>query len=491
MDDSIVFDVLYDGNTLPMVLPINATISILKSTLEAYTGIPINKQMLLNLVNVNEDTTLASMDLSRVEMVQVDESSNNTEAATTTTTTVVAEQNNTTPNNNNVVSPSSNINAININESNNSNSSPSIATPPVNNSSNNNDDENNNIETFSDDDDDAMDGGDYDVSRPYVTSRFATNYFPNSSFDQDSNLSPQALTEFLDQVSYPTFASDYASFGMNLPEPFQGSYKEALNEAKLQGKLVLTYLHSPESEQCVMFCSILEQEKVFEFIMNNYIFYVGTINETAQMLLFNLIPFESYPIVALVANFSSTPRVLELLQGITDGDEFYSKIIHQYTSNMQELDRIKAEEEQKQEERRLVQDQDEAYEESLKADIEKAKKEQQERQRIEQEEQKINDAKQLRLDRINLVPPEPAKGPKSTQIIFKLPDDSKLERRFNSTDTLQTLSDFLHGSGIEIENFQFVTQFPKKVYTGQDFKQTLEESQIHPQSILNVRSNDE
>eukprot|EP01133_Synstelium_polycarpum_P003462 gene3462-3937_t len=303
---------------------------------------------------------------------------------------------------------------------------------------------------------------DDDQDHYHSTSRYATNFFPNNSFS--NNISPAAFTDFLDQLSYPTFASDFLNnFSMIVPESFSGTYKEAMAHAKRSGKLLLTYLHSPESEQAHSFCwDILQSEEIYEFIKFNYVFWVGMITPEAQAFLFNLIQFESYPIVSVVANFGGTPTILELLQGISDKEEFYNKIVHQITANERELTRIMAEEEEKESQRRIVEEQDQAYEESLKADIEKAKKEEEERQRQEAEIQRVEDVKVERLSRMSLVPPEPPKGPESTQVIFKLPDDSKLERRFNSTDTLQTLSYFLDGSGVDFEHYQIITQYPKK-----------------------------
>lgn len=60
-----------------------------------------------------------------------------------------------------------------------------------------------------------------------------------------------------------------------------------------------------------------------------------------------------------------------------------------------------------------------------------------------------------------LLSSEPADGPETCTIRFQLPKSSKLTRRFNRSDTVRTLQDFLlvhfHDSGSGVCNFSIST----------------------------------
>ncbi|EFA83311.1 ubiquitin domain-containing protein [Heterostelium album PN500] len=471
MDGEISFDVLFGGNPLPITLPLGATVLDLKDMLEMYTNVPVQRQMLLNLVDNKDQTQLASMDLSGVEMVEVENNEQQQQQQPAAIDPPVIPQ----PPPPMMVDDVDDVGQDDM-----------LIDPPNIVGGNNNNNINN--QPFIDVDEDIDDDDDDADNQIFQNNRYATNYFPNNNYND--RISPHALTDFLDQLSYPAFSNDiFNEFKILVPQTFEGSYKEALSQAKRTGKLVLTYLYDPNNPDYTSFCfDVLQTNEVFEYVKNNYVFWVGTVDTDSLIFLVNLMPsFETLPIISIVHNAGGTPQVLQLLQGETDKDIIYNHLVTEYSTKMAELNRVKAEEEEKESQRRIVEEQDLAYEEALRADKEKARKEEEEKRRVEEEEKQVQNKKEQKLGRMALVPPEPAKGPEATHIIFKLPDDSKIERRFNSTDTLQTLSDFLDGSGVDFEGYQFITMYPKKVYTKKEYNLTLKETGIHPQSILNVR----
>ncbi|KAM9992232.1 hypothetical protein ACTFIY_009685 [Dictyostelium cf. discoideum] len=531
MDDTkaeISFDVIYDDLPLPISLPLNATVLDLKNQLEQYTGIPSNHQLILNIPdNAKDNSVLASIDLKNIEMIQIppeQQSSEKPQDVNTMIERIAVDDNDDDDSNNN--KNNSNIENSNIENS-------------INNVEDDNDDDifmqgsngyerigsnlqhhqqhttthtstttNNNgittttttttittpngvqqqqqqttYSTYSNTGSPLLVGNNPNTGATttsgYVPSPFATNFFPET--DQ---LSAQNLIDFLDQLYYPTFSNDiFQQYSVVVPDSFSGSFKDALNFAKKSGKLVLTYLHSDNQISLSFILDILRSEEVLEFIKENFVFWVAKITPEAESFLFSLVQFESYPIVVTLSNLGS-PEILEVSQGCTEKEVFFQNMVNHLTSNQVDLDRVRLEEEENDRARMIVQEQDQAYEESLRAD--KEKKEKAEKERIDFENKKIE-----KLSKGALVPEEPAKGPNSTQIVFKLPDDSKLERRFNSDDKIEMLCNYLDGQGCEIDNYQFVTMYPKKVFKKPDFNQTLKEAGLSPQSILNVRSADD
>lgn len=110
----------------------------------------------------------------------------------------------------------------------------------------------------------------------------------------------------------------------------------------------------------------------------------------------------------------------------------------------------------------LRQQQDEAYEQSLRADQEKERLKQLEQQVQLEKEQEIEaernaehqrkqDIARLKIEMASQVPSEPEPNhPDTIGVLFKLPDGQRVERRFKSSDSLKVSESFcsisrLHG----------------------------------------------
>ncbi|PRP77108.1 hypothetical protein PROFUN_12963 [Planoprotostelium fungivorum] len=79
---------------------------------------------------------------------------------------------------------------------------------------------------------------------------------------------------------------------------------------------------------------------------------------------------------------------------------------------------------------------------------------------------------------------EPPRGPTATEVAFKLPDGSRITRRFQSTDTLQMLFVFLETKGFTKPIIR--SSFPPKIL--EENRQTLSEAGLHPNASLIVQS---
>ena len=51
----------------------------------------------------------------------------------------------------------------------------------------------------------------------------------------------------------------------------------------------------------------------------------------------------------------------------------------------------------------------------------------------------------------------------AVQLAFRLPDNKRLQRRFRSSDTLQSVVTFLSQSGLDMQRHMIVRSFPRKV----------------------------
>jgi FAS-associated factor 2 len=120
--------------------------------------------------------------------------------------------------------------------------------------------------------------------------------------------------------------------------------------------------------------------------------------------------------------------------------------------------------------------QDEAYEESLKADKEKQRKkiemEEAKKKEIELQKAKIEQEKEaeekilnrkvkIRREFLEKVEPS-ASDPLAIKICIKLPDGSRIERFFLKTDPLSSLHDYVFCNENCPKHFEIVTNFPRK-----------------------------
>jgi len=133
-------------------------------------------------------------------------------------------------------------------------------------------------------------------------------------------------------------------------------------------------------------------------------------------------------------------------------------------------------------ERRLREEQDKEFLESLQIDEQKEIKLQQKKDKI----RKRAERKKLITDVAPLPPIEQNEG--VCTIGIRLPNGTRLERRFYTTEKFQSVFNFIEvTSDMELDHFQLVTSFPRRVFS-QNHEDTLEDIGLS-QKILLVLEN--
>ncbi|XP_053211717.1 FAS-associated factor 2-like [Panonychus citri] len=152
--------------------------------------------------------------------------------------------------------------------------------------------------------------------------------------------------------------------------------------------------------------------------------------------------------------------------------------------------------------RRIRQEQDEAYMESLRADQEKDRKKQEEKLKKETEERQrkqkeMEEAKQrerlleLKVTLADKIPPEPSSSdPDAIRVVIKLPNGTRLKRRYHKTDHLKYLYYFVFCHEQAPVHFQITTNFPRKNLPGSP--PTLENTECNETNgdFCNISNND-
>jgi hypothetical protein len=320
------------------------------------------------------------------------------------------------------------------------------------------------------------------------------------------------------------------------------------NDAITSNSIIFIYLHSPFHRQADNVCKrLLLSPAMLQFLTQDNIRALGSSIHTSQgASLASQLSAASFPLIALlqpmgnrtsgggaggnrstggnnINNNNNDDRPVKLIfkaEGPALTKMASSQLLkllvgtyqrHQLTVVEQEARRIEREQETE-----LRRQQDEEYQEGLRADQERERKQQEEQDErdraIREEEEKERKKVHEELARLNvarsLIRGEPTSG--GTRIRFQLPTGQKLERRFENDETIGALKAFLilhfadmsngdvAASGVTassgtknspaIKNIGLSTNFPKK--THDDDNKTLQESDLCPQAVLMVQDLD-
>lgn len=239
------------------------------------------------------------------------------------------------------------------------------------------------------------------------------------------------------------------TYGTTHPTFYEGGYTQALTTAKKELKYALIVLCSEEHDDNDTFCKeTLSQSDLLEFLhQHQVVVWGGNVRYTEAYQVSHTLQATTYPFLAIVALQTNKMSVMDRIEGPVTS----AGIIRRFESVIARigpsLNHLRMEREQRELERRLRQEQDNAYKSSLLADQEKerkAKEEQLEKERIEQEErQKEILEKEYLQYLVGLFAEEPNTDEKVTKISFRLADGERVIRKFRGSDSLQVLYQFV------------------------------------------------
>jgi len=244
----------------------------------------------------------------------------------------------------------------------------------------------------------------------------------------------------------------------------------------------------------------------------------------------------SYPFFALVTHVTNSNAMIGYLRSLNYNKRFahsgqtllYKRqgyissalLMQELTDTLEThgplLRAAKAEREERERERSLVEIQDREFQESLRRDQEREQrkneekirqrmeeelklKEEKEREKLKIKEEMENQLKRQReeIERIErekkraekqklihqILPPEPEKSNTTTDLVIRLTDGSRIHRRFLISDALELVFAFV-ATKEDTENIVLVTHYPRKIYTDRTI--TLHDAGLYPQASLFV-----
>lgn len=308
-------------------------------------------------------------------------------------------------------------------------------------------------------------------------------------------LSPQATAD--------RFAKDFeATYGEHPLPLLRCTYARAYDTAKSDLKFLLAVPLSPEHIHTDRFIRrVLLSDPVTQYIndpSSNIVVWAGSINDAETYSVANALRITKYPAAVLIAHTpavsSTAMSILERVTGPVTADDFRRRLQTAIERYKEPLDRARAQRQDQQASRSLRDEQQSAYERSLAKDRERVRQkreaEEQEKRKVledkareDRAEQYARDLAQWRRWRASQIAPEPAADVKdAARISLRLPDGSRVIRRFNPACPLEELYAFADcqeqlGTVAEVEkapvkptgfeqryDFRLVEVMPRRVY---------------------------
>uniref|UniRef100_A0A8C9W9P8 FAS-associated factor 2 n=1 Tax=Scleropages formosus TaxID=113540 RepID=A0A8C9W9P8_SCLFO len=216
-------------------------------------------------------------------------------------------------------------------------------------------------------------------------------------------------------------------------------------------------------------------EEVVNFINGRMLLWACSSNKPEGYRVSQALRENTYPFLAMIMLKDRKMTVVGRLEGVIQPEDLINQLTFIMEANQTYLMSERLEREERNQTQVLRQQQDEAYMASLRADQEKDRKKREEqeqrrhqeemaRQSILAEERRRRTLQEEKERKSECLPQEPAvDDPDSVKIVFKLPNDSRVERRFLFTQSLTVIHDFLFSLKETPEKFQIVTNFPRRV----------------------------
>uniref|UniRef100_A0A0V0J1U0 FAS-associated factor 2 n=1 Tax=Schistocephalus solidus TaxID=70667 RepID=A0A0V0J1U0_SCHSO len=274
------------------------------------------------------------------------------------------------------------------------------------------------------------------------------------------------------------------------PPFFEGTYAQALQEAKRSLRFLIVYLHCGSHEDTEEFCRQTLQHPITLAFLNDTqqcIFWACDINSPEGYRTSQIFREHSYPFVGVIglsvnrAHSSSSygpPSRMALLgriEGLVSATDFVEQLSNIINNNQTALLAARAEREERDFTNRLRREQDEAYAASLAADrakdaertaaLEAEAARAREAADAEARRQQLEVARRRRQQRWHRsLPQQPPQGtPGTVKLSTKLPNGNRAERIFSTQDSVKHLYYFIISQEGAPKNFDIEANFPKRI----------------------------
>jgi len=343
---------------------------------------------------------------------------------------------------------------------------------------------------------------------------------PENPFES-GKLNVNDLSQLLDTtaVDEKEFTAKFEEdYGSTHPIFLGGSYSETAKLAKSSFRLMVVNLQANKTQNNLYCRNVLTNPNLAQFCSLNFLFWVGFLDEEKEQQIKDLtgVTFQ-FPFLAVVGHLETGFNVLEVMQGaqLVDPDNLMAKLMQVQENSKASLDKARITYNRRQAERRVVEEQNYAFNRSLLEDQEKERKRKEEADRValekETKESKLKAAREACLKALSELPAAPSaeelQGQRAATLAIKLPDGSRIKRTFPPDVTFQAVLTLAAGTIAErltdttflddstpfdhpdpkpwsIESYEFVANYPRRVFHTDSAPKTLKELGLYPQAML-------
>ncbi|GLC37053.1 hypothetical protein PLESTB_001396700 [Pleodorina starrii] len=312
-----------------------------------------------------------------------------------------------------------------------------------------------------------------------------------------------------------------AAYGDRHPQWQESGWRVACQQARREFRFLFVYLHSPEHENTDVFCrTVLTCPDVVDYINANFVSWGGDVTAGDAFVLSQQtqLGVTRFPYVALLsmspADGSNRVQLVAAASGaaVRDPGALLALMRDAVANYGAMLAAQRAEVEEREYARRLLEEQDAEYEASLAADRRREAERAEERRRQEEEEQRRMDeerrtreaaeaeaarladaaaaVERRRLEARAALLPEPPSGSEgSAAIRLRLPDGTNTARVFPQGATLQAVFDFVDSlDATTYSRYHLVANYPRRVFLrAAHGPAQLQELGLSPQAALFVQ----
>ncbi len=320
----------------------------------------------------------------------------------------------------------------------------------------------------------------------------------------------RALAEAGRGPAWERFKTMYeARHGATHPRFFEGSLLSAVANAQSEAAFVLVYLHSESHSSTRSFCARILAHPSFIAATDSIdiVFWAGDVAQRDGAAAQTALRAAGFPYLALVnppsqsilpssSNNSLPPlssqyfgRVLTSLTApytssvsVEDTTAWLQTSI---TTHRALLDRVREARASRARDRRIIAEQDLEYQESLRADRERERLAREEQERTELEEKRLQEREIRRRRKKETFGNEPEKGIGICSIMLRLPNGTRVQRRFGKDEFLERVFDWAEVNCVDIEVACLVSQYPRKRFRyPEDANVTLDAAGLFPSAAL-------
>ena len=289
------------------------------------------------------------------------------------------------------------------------------------------------------------------------------------------------------------------------------SHRDALRFAQSEAKLLFVYLHSPSHTESELFCAqVLASSEVTTLVNERFIAWGGDVRDVEAYAVARGVRPSAYPYVCLLSSVAGEVSLVMSCEGFIDTTGLIATFEEALSSQRGSLHQARARNAEAQASRRLREEQDAALAESLAQDAARARERRAEADRVEAarakaeaEARAIDEAKRReeeaeraradaihrrRAEKAEKLRVEPGEGEGVSKLAIRLPDGSRAERRFYSTDTISDVYDFVDTlESLNEREYTLLTNFPRRMFARTD-SVNLAEAGVHPNGALFVQT---